>query len=311
MLIFFSWTIAQEKMVSFKNGNKWFYHRKYTERIGVDETTKCDSIVKEIVGEKEFWGKIFKKVKVIPSDTVKNKVTYEYWLIDTNKAYIQRSLYGYDYQFSNDKLVYDEDIKKDTSWKAAFQFDIGSFALKLGKYEVFDKTHNSQTVSVSWHNPASPVWPSESTIFVKHLGIVYRSNRRAVHSGVGKSYTYTSFLYGAILDGEVYGSTYFSSVDEGVITKDDVVEKFYLNQNYPNPFNPSTTIAFSLRKEGVVSLKVYNLLGKLIKTVFSKKEFDPSSYTCKINMSEFTSGVYIYKLTVDGNSKSRKMLYLK
>ncbi len=88
--------------------------------------------------------------------------------------------------------------------------------------------------------------------------------------------------------------------------------KFRLSQNYPNPFNPSTTINFSIAKSGLVSLKVYNILGELVRTLVNKFEnggehkivFDADNYG-------LASGVYFYRLKENNFIKTDKMVYLK
>lgn len=85
-----------------------------------------------------------------------------------------------------------------------------------------------------------------------------------------------------------------------------------LYQNYPNPFNPSTTIEFLLPQSGIVSLKVYDLLGREITELINeykpagrhKKQFDGGQY----NLS---SGVYFYSLSVDGLIESKIFTFLK
>lgn len=86
--------------------------------------------------------------------------------------------------------------------------------------------------------------------------------------------------------------------------------KFALTNNYPNPFNPSTIIKFSLNKPGEMSLKIYNVLGQLVKVVAGG--YKPAGeYTCDVDMSDFASGVYFYALRQDSNVITKKMLFLK
>ncbi len=86
---------------------------------------------------------------------------------------------------------------------------------------------------------------------------------------------------------------------------------YVLEQNYPNPFNPSTTIAFSMAKQGKVSLKVYNLLGQEVATILDKKPMQEGRHQVTFDASKLASGVYYYKLSVNGKVLSRKMTLLK
>jgi hypothetical protein len=88
-----------------------------------------------------------------------------------------------------------------------------------------------------------------------------------------------------------------------------------LAQNYPNPFNPSTTIKYSVRERGHVSLKIYNVAGHLVRTLVSG-EMKPGVYSETWNgLSNagmpVSSGVYFYKLTARNFSMTKKMVILK
>lgn len=102
-----------------------------------------------------------------------------------------------------------------------------------------------------------------------------------------------------------------------------VPAKFLLSQNYPNPFNPSTKIKFSVpilsqegvsRRDGVVSLKIYNILGKEVAALVNE-QLQPGTYEVTWNASNYPSGVYFYKLVGDNNNgefiKTKKMVLLK
>jgi hypothetical protein len=85
---------------------------------------------------------------------------------------------------------------------------------------------------------------------------------------------------------------------------------FELNQNYPNPFNPSTTISFNLPKSGVVTLRVYNLMGEEIKTLVEGYR-ETGIYTVNFNADELASGMYLYRLNTNGFTETKKMLLMK
>ncbi len=91
--------------------------------------------------------------------------------------------------------------------------------------------------------------------------------------------------------------------------------EFNLSQNYPNPFNPSTTIKYELRRAGNVTLTVYNLLGRHIRTIFSGKQEAGSHVSTWDGRDDqgkqAATGVYFYRLSANGASETRKMLLLK
>jgi hypothetical protein len=90
---------------------------------------------------------------------------------------------------------------------------------------------------------------------------------------------------------------------------------FALEQNYPNPFNPSTLIVYSIPRRSFVELAVFNLLGERVATLESAMrgagehcvEWDGRDDTGE----SVASGVYLYRLTAEGQAASRKMLLLK
>ncbi len=89
-----------------------------------------------------------------------------------------------------------------------------------------------------------------------------------------------------------------------------IPDRFELKQNYPNPFNPSTKIEYSIPKNGLVTLKIYNMLGQEIRTLIS--EFHNSgTYSVEFNASEFASGTYFYSLQTEGFIETKKMVLLK
>ena len=89
--------------------------------------------------------------------------------------------------------------------------------------------------------------------------------------------------------------------------------KFALNQNYPNPFNPTTTIAFELPYDGIVTLNVYNMLGQEVATLANREEFTEGSNEIEFDASSLASGVYYYRINVnDGQfTQVNKMLLVK
>jgi Secretion system C-terminal sorting domain/PQQ-like domain len=85
---------------------------------------------------------------------------------------------------------------------------------------------------------------------------------------------------------------------------------FKLNQNYPNPFNPMTKISFSIPENSNVLLKVYDILGKEIKTLVNGFIFR-GEYFEIFDGSELSSGIYIYKLNAGKYSSTKKMVMIK
>lgn len=86
--------------------------------------------------------------------------------------------------------------------------------------------------------------------------------------------------------------------------------EFALFQNYPNPFNPVTNIQFDIPKESFVTLLVYDIRGKEIKTLANENK-QAGSYYITFDASAFSSGVYFYKLTAGDFTRTMKMILVK
>jgi Secretion system C-terminal sorting domain len=85
---------------------------------------------------------------------------------------------------------------------------------------------------------------------------------------------------------------------------------YALNQNYPNPFNPVTNISYNLPKSSKVSLKVYDIKGQLISTLFEGNQ-NTGIYITQFDGSKLASGVYFYKLEAGDYKEVRKMTLIK
>ncbi len=83
-----------------------------------------------------------------------------------------------------------------------------------------------------------------------------------------------------------------------------------LMQNYPNPFNPTTTIEYVVPRESLAVLKLYNLLGQEVRTLYQGWA-SPGYHKVSFETSDLSSGVYIYRLTTDGVILSKKMILAK
>ncbi|MGB7063257.1 MAG: FlgD immunoglobulin-like domain containing protein [Candidatus Zixiibacteriota bacterium] len=94
------------------------------------------------------------------------------------------------------------------------------------------------------------------------------------------------------------------------------IAQFRLMQNYPNPFNANTCIQYTLARDIEVELAVYNLLGQLVRRIFTGEQQRGThilSWDGKDNKgNDVGSGIYLYRLkTADGTQETRKMLFLK
>ena len=90
----------------------------------------------------------------------------------------------------------------------------------------------------------------------------------------------------------------------------NIPKQLELFQNYPNPFNPSTVISYQLPVTSNVTLKIYDVLGNEFATLINGEKL-AGNYQISFDASELVSGIYFYKLTVNGFSETKKMILMK
>jgi len=86
--------------------------------------------------------------------------------------------------------------------------------------------------------------------------------------------------------------------------------RFNLSQNYPNPFNPVTTINYDLPNDGIVTIKVYDIIGREVKTFVSEMK-TAGYYKLQFNVSDFASGAYFYRMNAGDFVAVKKFVVLK
>lgn len=96
----------------------------------------------------------------------------------------------------------------------------------------------------------------------------------------------------------------------GVNDNPALVNAFDLKQNYPNPFNPSTKIQYSIAEPGLVSIKVFDILGRQIADLVNEQK-SAGAYTVDFNAQSLSAGVYFYRIESGSFKASKKMILLK
>ena len=94
------------------------------------------------------------------------------------------------------------------------------------------------------------------------------------------------------------------------IEENTVPVKYELSQNYPNPFNPITNIKFSILNSGNVKIVVYDIQGREVKTLVNER-LSTGTYERTFDASMLPSGIYFYRLEVNGFTETKKMLLIK
>ena len=86
--------------------------------------------------------------------------------------------------------------------------------------------------------------------------------------------------------------------------------EYGLAQNYPNPFNPTTSISYSLKEDGLITLNVYDMLGRDVAELVNENQSE-GYHLVEFNAANLPSGIYIYKIKTDEFSAFKKMLLIK
>lgn len=165
-------------------------------------------------------------------------------------------------------------------------------------------TGGSGSVTYQWYNSddGGTTWYTDGTAQTQSL-MMFNSNfivRCDVHdtqTGENKSANMT-----------VYYGTPPPKI--GTALNNSVPLIFKLEQNFPDPFNPSTIIHYELPSDGFVTLKVYDELGREVKTLVNQNE-SKGRYNVTFNASQLTSGIYIYQIRTNDYLATKKMLLLK
>jgi hypothetical protein len=94
------------------------------------------------------------------------------------------------------------------------------------------------------------------------------------------------------------------------ILTEPIPSKFALKQNYPNPFNASTTIRFDLNRTDHVSVRIYDVLGRVVATLVDSR-LNAGTHEIHFNAADLPSGIYFYRCVTSSNSECIKMVLLK
>jgi hypothetical protein len=89
------------------------------------------------------------------------------------------------------------------------------------------------------------------------------------------------------------------AIGRAVSGKTEEPTEFRLYQNFPNPFNPTTSIRFDLPVEGIVTIKVYDLLDRELAVLVNRERVTSGSHSVEFRGDNLPSGVYFYRISVE------------
>lgn len=120
-------------------------------------------------------------------------------------------------------------------------------------------------------------------------------------------YTHSYYKLAPRKDDDITGYISITDVEN---SNNTIPTNFIVDQNYPNPFNPSTVISYSIPREGIVTVKVFNTLGQEVATLVNTYQ-SAGKYTVNFNASNLSSGVYFYRVQSAENISVKKMMLIK
>lgn len=195
----------------------------------------------------------------------------------------------------------------------------------LANDEYAMKTTNGGTLWDTLQFPFSDVYPEDldfvddmNGIVLDYKGTVYKTTDGGNTWDVGNVSSYEVQSIYMVSPTEAYITGQYSQVFgyKDIISgteltyNNSVPTDHYLEQNYPNPFNPTTTIKFGIPRQGLVSLKVYDMSGREVANLIDNKQMNAGQVSKQFNGSSLSSGVYFYSLVVNGQMIATKKMVL-
>jgi Secretion system C-terminal sorting domain len=149
-------------------------------------------------------------------------------------------------------------------------------------------------------------------------GVYLSTNNGTSWMAVNNGLTNSGILALAVSGTNLFAGTYGAGVWKRPLSEftgvsnqvNNLPQEFTLSQNYPNPWNPTTTINYSIAREGNVKLSVYNAIGSKVATIVN--EYKPAgNYSIQFNGSNLASGIYLYRLESGNYSAVKKFILMK
>jgi Secretion system C-terminal sorting domain/Low-density lipoprotein receptor repeat class B len=201
-------------------------------------------------------------------------------------------------------------IDSTTSFVSGINVDTVNSKIYWTEYGVTDRIRSANldgtdTVDVDTLVSAEPRGVFVDVFHGKIFWTAYISNsiERANLDGTNKS------VLASGLNNPLSVSSFEPTGTTGVRASNSV-KTYVLSQNYPNPFNPSTEISYQIPAVSFVTLKVYDVLGREAATLVNRKE-DAGTYRIRFDGSNFSSGVYFYRLIAGTFTSTKKLLLMK
>jgi hypothetical protein len=285
------------KFDPLEQGNKWVYQgQRFEFPDGSFPIVQSREVVKDTILANQ---QIFKQIKTKTMYSIPVNIFYTYERIDSSngKVYFWHNYNGVEYQADDLSILPGDNINVS-------RINIGPQTTSfdtLNTKTIFGQSKDNRVYAT----PTSIIGYGSNYNLTKDFGMTYQ---KSIEGDIGGT---IYVLKGAIINGVLYGDTTFIV---GIKDKlPDPPSEFSLAQNYPNPFNPSTKIRYSIIKSGIVTLKVYDILGKEVAVLVNSKK-EPGSYEVNFDASasgRLSSGIYFYELRYEMGRITKKMIFIK
>jgi hypothetical protein len=219
------------------------------------------------------------------------------------------------------------DMCSDTTegFGADFLGEVEDYIVENGQLAVeltsFEAVSGDGQVVLRW-STASETDNDHFTIYKRTIGGNFATLAQVPGSGTSSQLNNYEYVDRSVINGTAYEYRLadvdingHETIHETIVTATPASatptpEEYMLNQNYPNPFNPSTMIRFSLKDDGKVTLKIFNLLGQEVATLVDQN-MKAGQHSISWNASNLPTGIYLYQLEAGDYHAVKKMLYLK
>jgi hypothetical protein len=180
---------------------------------------------------------------------------------------------------------------------------------------------SSYDITYTWYlhegdeesHPVASINTEESTLTLTHKEVYQILEQAGIELGATFHGKWKVKAYTAITElpsDEAYDISITRSQITGITDISEMPHEFRLEQNYPNPFNPVTSIRYALKESGFVTLTVYDVMGRKVRTLVN--EVQSRGYqTVSFDASDLASGIYIYQLQAGDFTKTRHMMLVK
>ncbi len=277
-------SIAQSSNFYFplEVGNKWFY-KQYSQAYPLGEPIYSKTI-------QQIW-RVVERQQINLNNTTA--------LVETSKRINEQN----DTFETADTILINQNNNIITVfpnklflWQNSFSFDVLSCRSYLSN--LFSKHYTSYVFGDFLYH-----------VFTDSIGF-------SVYNGQAMKGFLETYVVGCILNGKKYGEVlenYLVNVDD---KPSNIPSGFSLSQNYPNPFNPETTVNYQLPTAAFVTLKVYDLLGRVVATLVNEHK-QAGNYKATLNVGhiersrEMASGIYFYRLQAGTYNQTRKLILMK